>query len=80
MGIFKKDKPRYYEDMAETRFQQVLELVKDLDRKEFNKLIEATKLAWQGYDKMRQVQTIDEKEEADIKDAEKRLDFIEEGK
>lgn len=80
MGIFKKNKQRYYEDMAETRFQQVLELVKDLDRKEFNKLIEATKLAWQGYDKMRQVQTIDEKEEADIKDAEKKLDFIEEEK
>lgn len=79
MGIF-KSKERQIDDMAEMRFQQVLELVKDLDRKEFNKLIEATKLAWQGYDKMRQVQTIDEKEEADIKDAEKKLGFIEEEK
>lgn len=79
MGIF-KSKERQIDDIAEMRFQQVLELVKDLDRKEFNKLIEATKLAWQGYDKMRQVQTIDEKEEADIKDAEKKLDFIEEEK
>lgn len=77
MKLFKTYE-RQVEDAAEARFQQVLELVKDLDKKEFNKLIEATKLAWQGYDKMRQVQTIDEKEEADIKAAEDKLDFMEE--
>lgn len=75
-----KSKKKQAEDVAEVRFQQVIELVKALDRKEFNRLLEAIKLAWQGYDKIRQVQTIDEKDNAETNKTEKMLDFIEEEK
>lgn len=61
-------------DRVESRFQQGLVLVKDLDKKEFKRLIDGLTLVWQGYDCMRRVQTIDEKETADIDEAEKVLE------
>ena len=53
-------------DKVESRFQQGLVLVKDLDKKEFKRFIDGLTLVWQGYDCMRRVQTIDEKESVDI--------------
>ena len=61
----------------EERYQQAVDLFKDLDKREFNRLLEGLKLAWEGYNKIRQVQSIDEKEMADITGAEKELDYIE---
>lgn len=61
-------------DKVEARFQQGVTLVKDLDKKEFKRFINGLTYAWQGYDCMRRVQTIDEKESADIDAPEK---FIE---
>lgn len=48
-------------DATEERFQKMVDLVWDLDKKDFNRMIEALKLVWQGYDKMRPIQTIEEK-------------------
>lgn len=67
----------YDYDNTEARFQKVLGLVKDLDKREFNKLKEALDLAWQGYEKIRQVQTREEKENGEIDKAEKEVEFIE---
>jgi hypothetical protein len=74
--IFKK---RHKRDQVEERFQAILDLVRDLDKPEFNRLVEAITLAWQGYEKARKVQTRDEKEVADIEKVAKTADFIEEG-
>ncbi len=63
-GLFRKkeDKNWSFVDPTEERFQKLVNLVWDLDKKEFNKLMEALKFVWQGYDKIRTVQTNEEKE------------------
>lgn len=71
-----RKKKRQY-DKVEQRFQQAVNLIKDLDKREFNRLIDGIELAWQSYDKIRQVQTIDEKEMADIAEVEKELEYKE---
>ena len=68
---------RQRQDKVERRFQQAVELVKDLDKREFNRLIDGIELAWQSYNKIRQVQTVDEKEMADIVEVEKELEYKE---
>lgn len=73
MAIFKK---RKVADKVEARFQQAISLVKDLDKKEFNRMMDGIKLAWEAYDKIRKVQTVDEKEVADIANVEKELDYL----
>lgn len=72
---WRKRKKNY--DRVEQRFQQAVDLVKDLDKREFNRLIDGIELAWQSYNKIRQVQTVDEKEMADITNTEKELDYLE---
>ena len=68
----KKNNP----DKVEARFQKGVDLVKDLDRKEFDRMIKGLTHIWQGYDSMRKVQTIDEKEDPDkdINEAERVLE------
>lgn len=73
MAIFKK---RKVADKVEARFQQAISLVKDLDKKEFNRMMDGIKLAWEAYDKIRKVQTVDEKEVAEITNTERELEFI----
>ena len=70
-------KKKKSDDRVEQRFQQAVDLIKDLDKREFNRLIDGIELAWQSYNKIRQVQTVDEKEMADITSTEKELEFIE---
>lgn len=68
--LFKKKKvEKETHDKVEERFQQVVDLVSDLDRKEFKRLMEGIELTWQGYAKMRDVKTIDEKEIQEINDS-----------
>ena len=71
--LFKRKKKKI-SDKVEARFQQALVLVKDLDKREYNRFVDGLTLAWQGYDRIRRVQTIDEKENGDIYDAEKALE------
>ena len=70
MNIFK----RKITDRVEERFQTALNLVKDLDRREFKRSVDGLTLAWQGYDRIKQVQTIDEKEAEEVNVAEKELE------
>ena len=67
MALFKKRKIDYGVEM---RFQKAVDLFKDLDRREFKRLMEGLELAWEGYNKIRQVQTTDEKESAEIAEVE----------
>ncbi len=74
MAVFKKKK---IADKVESRFQQAISLVKDLDKKEFKRMMDGIELAWEAYDKIRRVQTVDEKEMADIAEVERELEFKE---
>lgn len=73
----KKRKAGETPDYIEARFQTAVDLIKDLDRKEFNRFIDGLTLTWQGYDKIRQVQSREEKEMEQVVQAEHKLDLIE---
>jgi len=72
MRFFKKKK-RYYEDKLEQRLDTISELTRDLERKEFNNLLEAVKAVFEARQKLKGVKTNEEKENADIDEAEKIL-------
>lgn len=61
-------------DRVEAKFQAVVDLIRDLDRKEFNRLKEGMELVWQGYNKVGQAKTTVEKEMEDIEGPEKILE------
>lgn len=67
-------KKRSTNDRVEERFQTVVGLIRDLDRKEFNRLKEGMDLVWQGYNKVGQAKSSTEKEFEDIEKAEKILE------
>lgn len=56
--LFKKKK---IEDSVEERFNTVVELIKDLPRPEYRRLKEAMDLAYDSYQKIRNVKTEEEK-------------------
>ena len=70
--LFKKK--RKEQDRVEERFQAVVSLIRDLDKKEFNRLKEGMDLVWQGYNKVGQAKTTTEKEVEDIEKVEKILE------
>lgn len=67
--VFRKKKR--IADKVEARFQQAVGLIRDLDRREFKRFIDGIQLIWEGYDRIRRVQTTEEKESAPIIEAEK---------
>lgn len=80
MRIFRRgDKKIESGDYIEARFQTAVDLIKDLDRSEFKRFVDGLTLTWQGYDKIRQVQSREEKELGQVTAVEKKLEFIEEG-
>lgn len=62
-----------YTDRVEERFQTIITLVRDLDKREFNRLQEGMQLAWEAYSKVRQAKSNEEREVGDIDIAEKLL-------
>lgn len=62
-----------YTDRVEERFQTIITLVRDLDKREFNRLQEGMQLAWEAYSKVRQAKGNEEREVGDIDIAEKLL-------
>jgi hypothetical protein len=75
MALFRKK--RKVADKVEARFQQAVGLIRDLDRREFNRLIDGLKLTWEGYNRIRAVQTNEDKEVAEIEKTERALDYLE---
>ena len=61
-------------DRVEAKFQAVVDLIRDLDRREFNRLKEGMELVWQGYNKVGQAKTTIEKEMEDIEGPERILE------
>lgn len=78
MGWFLR-KNKIAEDRVEARFQTIVELVKDLDKKEFNRLKKGMDLAWQSYQEVRQAKTSVEKELEDIEGVERVLEETKNG-
>ena len=71
MKFFKKHKTSYeIQDPTEARFDAITELIKDLPRADYNRLKDAMDLVYNAYQKVRNVKTADEKEMADITNAE----------
>ncbi len=53
---------------TEQDFQKIVDIVKNLDRNEFKKFMEATQSVWEGYDRLLRVKTRDEKEAKPVDD------------
>ena len=71
--MFKK-KVRPTVNPDEARFDSMMELIKDLPRADFNRLKDAMDLGYNAYQKVKNVKTADEKELADIVNAEVALE------
>ena len=70
--IFKRKKP-ILESVAEQRFDAMMDLIKDLPRADYNRLKQAMDLGYEGYQKVKNVKTEEEKMVEDIDDIEKSL-------
>lgn len=71
--IFKKHKKMVLESVAEQRFDNMMELIKDLPRADYNRLLAAMDLGYNAYQKVKNVKTEEEKELEDIDEIEKSL-------
>lgn len=71
--IFKR-KQKKYEDKLEERLDTISELTRDLELPEFNRLLDALKSVFDARQKLKGVKTNEEKENADIYEAEKILE------
>ena len=73
MKLFKKQ-PKKSEDKLEERLDTISELTRDLEKPEFNRLLDALKSVFDARQKLKGVKTNEEKENADIYEAEKVLE------
>lgn len=69
-----KSKTTPLKDPVESRFDAMMELIKDLSKADYNRLKKAMDLGWQSYQIVRNVKTDDEKEFGDIEVAERQLE------
>lgn len=72
MRLFRSKKKRY-EDRLEERFDTISELTRDLEKAELKRLLEAIQSVHDARQKLKGVKTNEEKENADIYEAEKIL-------
>lgn len=61
------------ESVAEQRFDDMMALIKDLSRADYNRLRDAMDLGYNAYQKVKNVKTDEEKELEDIDDIDKSL-------
>jgi hypothetical protein len=73
MTLFRRKKAKYV-DAVEQKFGSMMALIKDLSRADYNRMKKAMDLGWQSYQTIRDVKTDDEKENADIDEAERILE------
>lgn len=64
------------ENLAEQKFDAMMNLIKDLPRADYNRLKDAMDLGWSAYQKVRNVKTAEEKENDDIAGAEAALEGL----
>ena len=78
MKIFKRRRTTEVDNL-ERMLDTISDLTRGLGRAEFNNLIEAIKSVYEARQKLRKVKTDEEKENADITEAEKELSKIDGG-
>ena len=71
--MFKKRKQKIAEDVAEQRFDDMMDLVKNLSRQDYNRLKQAMDLGYEAYQKVKNVKSDDEKEFEDINQIDKQM-------
>lgn len=71
--VLLRRKTRHSKSRVEEKFQTIVDLIKDLDKKEFNRLKEGIDLAWQCWDKIKHVKTKGDKQNGDIDEIEEAL-------
>lgn len=69
--MFKKRKKQRLESVAEQRFDDMMDLIKDLPKRDYEKLKEAMDLGYSAYQKVKNVKSEDEKEFEDINQIDK---------
>ena len=62
-----------YQDKLEERLDIISDLTRDLERPDFNRLVDALKSVFEARQKLKGVKTTEEKDLKDINDAEKSL-------
>lgn len=72
--MFLRRKQKKYEDKLEQRLDTISELTRDLERPEFNRLLEALKSVFDARQKLKGVKTNEEKELDDIDEIDKALE------
>lgn len=60
MGVLRKKKHSQFfeEDVIDDRFDQMMDLVKDLSRKDYNRLKDAMDLGYNAYQKVRNIDSV----------------------
>lgn len=71
--LFKKTKTKSISS-SETKLNTIVDLVKDLPRADYNRLREGMELIYNGYQKIKNAKTVDEKEISDIESMESILE------
>lgn len=71
--IFRKKRKQVLESVAEQRFDAMMDLIKDLSRADYNRLLAAMNLGYDAYQKVKNVKTEEEKELEDIDEIEKSM-------
>lgn len=66
MKLFKKHSTQTISSSSEAKLNTIIELVKDLPRADYNRLREGMELIYNGYQKIKNAKTSDEKELGDI--------------
>ena len=75
--LFKKTKTQSISS-SETKLNTIIDLVKDLPRADYNRLREGMELIYNGYQKIKNAKTVDEKEISDIESMESILEVADE--
>lgn len=70
---FRRKRP-ILESVAEQRFDAMMDLIKDLPRADYNRLKQAMDLGYEGYQKVKNVKTEEEKQLEDINEIEKDME------
>ena len=76
MKLLHKHKPELTLTSSEWKLNTIMELVKDLPRGDYNRLREGMDLIYNGYQKIRNAKTMDEKETGNIDDMTKALEEL----
>lgn len=73
--LFKKTKTQPITS-SEAKLNTIIDLIKDLPRPDYNRLREGMELIYNGYQKIKNAKTNDEKELGDIDSVEKMLEDV----